>query len=174
MEEKSPLLLREEQKLTLVEGQNTLLLPGQRPSASGREAVAKTACSLGGAGNPPGPGSYTTPKHSSATPGGTRNSLLPKTNPRCRLALAILGEEQEHWGGQALRRRYTGLPNTEGGPSKYRTPVTPTTGRAPSNRHPQPLLGERQEHRERVLSERQKAEWIRDTEENPPAPKTPF
>lgn len=100
MEEKNPLLLREEQKLTLAEGQKTLLLPGQRPRASGREAVAKTACSLGGAGNPPGPGSYTTPKHSSATPGGTRNSLLPKTNPRCRLALAVLGEEQEHGGAK--------------------------------------------------------------------------
>lgn len=88
--------------LTLGDGQKTLLLPRQRSTASGR---GQKPHSMGGAGNPLGPGSYTNTKHSSDNPArGTWKSLLAKTNPRSTRALALLGR----------RSRNTGEPNPWG------------------------------------------------------------
>lgn len=124
-----------------------------------KRGSGKTACSMEGAGNPLSPGSYTITKRSPVNPAG-RN----KTNLRSRLALAVLGRRNRNtgeptpWGA--------GLPNTEDGPWRYRTPITPTTCRAQ-------VTSIHNCYRGSVKSV-QKAEWIRDTEENPPVLKTPF
>lgn len=116
MEEKKSLASTGRAEVDFGGGTETLLLPRQRSTASGRGAVAKTACSRGEAGNPAGPGSYSTTKHSPATPEGKNNECSPaQDQPQIQAGFGCTGE-QEHWGAQALKCRYIGLPNTKDGP----------------------------------------------------------
>lgn len=93
MEEKKSLASKGEAEVDFGRGTENTPVIKTKVHCFRKRGSGKTACSMGGAGNPLGPGSYTITKRSPVTPAG-RN----KTNPRSKLALAILGRRKRNTG----------------------------------------------------------------------------